>query len=114
VTALTKPLFERHGFEYQVTLSLVTERALCATMTVGYNRADSAETRRAADCYEALMDVLMKAGYIPYRAGNLAMGQLDRSSETFWDVAAAIKTTLDPDGILAPGHYEPARARRGR
>jgi 4-cresol dehydrogenase (hydroxylating) len=113
VQALTKPFFERHGFEYQVTLSLVSERALCAVMTIAYNRAEPAEAQRAADCYRSVMSALMVAGYIPYRAGNLSMGQLDARSETFWDVAAAIKGALDPRGLISPGHYEPARARFG-
>jgi FAD/FMN-containing dehydrogenase len=82
-------------------------------MTIAYNRADAAEVRRAAACHDAVMDALWTNGYLPYRAGNRSMGMLDAGSEVFWDVAAQIKTALDPHAILSPGHYEPARARHG-
>src|SRR5262249_50033913 len=107
ITALAEPLFARFGFEYQVTLSCVTARALCAVMTIAYNKADAAETERALTCYQELLGVLMTAGYVPYRMGNLGMDRLAEGSEVFWDVAADIKATLDPHGILSPGHYEP-------
>jgi 4-cresol dehydrogenase (hydroxylating) flavoprotein subunit len=107
VTALAEPLFVRFGFEYQVTLSSVTARALCAVMTIAYNKADAGETERAQTCYNELLGALMTAGYVPYRLGNLGMDRLAEGSEVFWDVTADIKAALDPQGILSPGHYEP-------
>jgi 4-cresol dehydrogenase (hydroxylating) len=111
VNALARPCFDRHGFEYQVTLSAVTARALCAVMTVCYNKADADETRRAASCYDEALDTLMAAGYIPYRVGNRSMGRIGAGSDVFWDVAAALKQALDPVGVIAPGHYAPAASR---
>jgi 4-cresol dehydrogenase (hydroxylating) len=107
VTALTEPLFARFGFEYQVTFSAVSARALCAVMSIAYNKTDATETRRAQACYQKLLNELMTAGYVPYRLGNLSVPELAMGSKVFWDVAAEIKAALDPRGILSPGHYEP-------
>jgi 4-cresol dehydrogenase (hydroxylating) len=52
----------------------------------------------------------MKAGYIPYRVGNQSMAALDPHGDVFWKVVSRIKRALDPDGIISPGRYEPARA----
>jgi 4-cresol dehydrogenase (hydroxylating) len=52
----------------------------------------------------------MKAGYIPYRVGIQSMAGLDPHGDVFWKVVSRIKRALDPDGIIAPGRYEPGRA----
>jgi 4-cresol dehydrogenase (hydroxylating) len=109
VIALTRPLFVKHGFEFQVTLSSVTARALCAVMTICYDRTNPAETRRAVACHDEVLDALLDAGYIPYRMGNHSLGKLANGSEVFWDVTGQIKRALDPSDVLAPGRYEPQR-----
>jgi 4-cresol dehydrogenase (hydroxylating) len=38
------------------------------------------------------------------------MARLARKSEVFWDVAAELKGALDPQGLIAPGRYDPGRA----
>jgi 4-cresol dehydrogenase (hydroxylating) len=109
VATIARPIFERHGFEYQVTLTSVNPRALCAVMTICYDKTNPAEVRRARECHDEVFDALMSAGYTPYRAGNLSMARVADRSEVFWDVVAALKAALDPAGIIAPGHYEPKR-----
>jgi 4-cresol dehydrogenase (hydroxylating) len=105
--AVARPIFDRHGFEYQVTFSSATPRSLCAVLTICYDRTSAEETRRANACHDLLHDDLMAAGYVPYRAGNLSMDRLARNTEVFWDVVAALKAALDPRQVLAPGHYQP-------
>ncbi|OAI42249.1 hypothetical protein AYO40_01955 [Planctomycetaceae bacterium SCGC AG-212-D15] len=110
--SIARPIFDRHGFEFQVTYSSATPRSLCAVLTVCYDRTNAAETRRAHECHDFLHNALMTAGYVPYRAGNLSMDRLAERSEVFWDVVADLKEALDPGGVLAPGHYEPAAGLR--
>jgi 4-cresol dehydrogenase (hydroxylating) len=109
-TGLVKPIFAKHGFEYQVTFSLVTARALCAVTTISYDKSNAEETGRAEACHDALWGALLAAGYVPYRAGNSAMKRLAETSEVFWDVAGKIKAALDPHDVVSPGHYQPERA----
>lgn len=110
--ALVAPIFSAHGFDMFVTLSLVNERAMCAVLTIAYDRDDAPETARAQACQRALFAAVMAAGYIPYRVGVETMGALDPGNDVYWKVVARIKAALDPLGSIAPGRYEPATARR--
>jgi 4-cresol dehydrogenase (hydroxylating) len=39
------------------------------------------------------------------------MADLDGGGDSYWRVAASLKAALDPQGIIAPGRYQPpARA----
>jgi len=110
--ALVAPIFARHGFDLFETYSLINERAVCAVLTIAFDRDDAAETARARVCKRAVFDAVMQAGYLPYRVGIEDMGLLDPDGDVFWQVAARIKAALDPQGTIAPGRYEPAVARR--
>jgi 4-cresol dehydrogenase (hydroxylating) len=108
---LIEPLYEQHGFEPMLTLSTITDRALGAVMTIAYDKESADETARAQSLREKLAEALATNGYISYRASIDAMGELGRGSEVFWDVASDLKNALDPLGIIAPGRYDPSRAR---
>ncbi|MDB5933879.1 MAG: FAD-linked oxidase [Massilia sp.] len=108
--AMVAPIFEAHGFDLFVTFSMINERSLGGVITVAYDKEDPAEVERAKQCYRALFDTVMRAGYIPYRVGIQSMAGLDPHGDVFWKVVSRIKRALDPDGIIAPGRYEPARA----
>jgi 4-cresol dehydrogenase (hydroxylating) len=108
--AMVAPIFEQHGFDLFVTFSMINERSLGGVITVAYDKEDPAEVARAKLCYRALFDAVMRAGYIPYRVGIQSMAGLDPHGDVFWKVVSRIKRALDPDGIIAPGRYEPGRA----
>lgn len=110
VLRVMEPLFERHGFEPLVTMTSITPRALCCVTTVAFDKQNPAEARRASECYDALFDAVMRAGYVPYRVGIQSMGKLARNSTVYWDVVARIKAALDPAALLAPGRYFPPTA----
>ena len=108
VHALAEPIFRQHGFDLFVTFSMINERALGGVITVAYDKEDEDESARAVMCYRQLFDAVMAAGYIPYRIGLQSMADLDSGTDSYWTVAARIKQALDPQGIIAPGRYQPA------
>jgi 4-cresol dehydrogenase (hydroxylating) len=108
--ALVEPQFRLHGFDLFLTFSMINERALGGVITIAYDKDDSEELARARACYEACFALLMDAGYIPYRVGNQSMAALDPQGDVYWQTVAKIKAALDPDGLIAPGRYQPARA----
>jgi len=112
VHGLAEPVFREHGFDLFATFSTINERALGGVLTVAYDKDDPDEVARAHRCYHAVFGRAMEAGYIPYRVGNHSMGELDPEGDVYWRTVACIKAALDPDGIIAPGRYEPARARQ--
>ena len=65
---------------------------------------------RAKACYDEVFALCMAEGFIPYRVGNQSMAQLDPNADVYWKTVARIKDALDPQGLLAPGRYQPAAA----
>ncbi len=95
-----------HGFEPLISMSLLTERSLSCIISTTYDREVPGEDAKAMECYRAVMDKATERGYYSYRLGIQSMhagrgqGGYDRFVET-------LKHAIDPDGILAPGRYEP-------
>jgi 4-cresol dehydrogenase (hydroxylating) len=108
--SLAEPVFREYGFDLFATFSMINERALGGVLTIAYDKDDPDEVARAHACYRAVFSRAMDAGYIPYRAGNHSMADLDPRGDVYWKTVARIKAALDPDGIIAPGRYEPGRA----
>jgi 4-cresol dehydrogenase (hydroxylating) len=107
---LAEPVFREHGFDLFATFSMINERALGGVLTIAYDKEDRQEVERAQRCYHAVFGLMMEAGYIPYRVGNHSMGELDPHGDVYWKTVARIKEALDPNGIIAPGRYQPGLA----
>ncbi len=105
--ALVHPLFQQYGFDLFVTFSMINERALGGVISLAFDKDDAGEASRARECYDKVFERLMTAGYIPYRVGNQSMGALDPHGDVYWQTVARIKQALDPQGIIAPGRYQP-------
>jgi 4-cresol dehydrogenase (hydroxylating) len=108
--SLAEPVFREFGFDLFATFSMVNERALGGVLTIAYDKEDQDEVARAHACYRVVFSRAMDAGYIPYRVGNHSMADLDPRGDVYWKTVARIKAALDPEGIIAPGRYEPGRA----
>ena len=98
------------GFEPLIRVAFTGDRAVFVTTLLIFDRDDPEEAQRAADLYRELTSMLIEEGYPPYRAAVSGMGLLDPDGATYWGAVAALKGALDPNGILAPGRYEPATA----
>ena len=109
VTELASRVLLQHGFEPQMSVLLATERSSLCVITISYDRTVRGDDERAFACYEAVARQLFALGYPPYRVNVGSMGLLDGQFEHD-DALRSIKAALDPNGILAPGRYEPASA----
>jgi 4-cresol dehydrogenase (hydroxylating) len=109
--ALVEPVFREQRFDFFATFSMINERSLGGVLTVAYDKDDADEVARAHACYREAFKRAMDAGYIPYRVGNHSMADLDPHGDVYWKTVARIKAALDPLGVIAPGRYEPGRAR---
>jgi 4-cresol dehydrogenase (hydroxylating) len=107
VHALAAPVFRAHRFDLFATFSMINERSLGGVLTVAYDKEDADEVARAHQCYRQVFQLMMKAGYIPYRVGNHSMAELDPHGDVYWKTVARIKAALDPGNIIAPGRYQP-------
>lgn len=105
VTRLLEPIYNRHGFDFLITLTFVTERALCCVTNITFDKRDKQQRENAVACYEQAIAALLKAGYPPYRTSPTGIAKIVDHDNAFWRTARAIKQALDPDNIIAPGRY---------
>lgn len=110
VMHLAGAVFRDYGFDLFATFSMLNERSLGGVLTIAFDHDDPDETVRAQRCYHRLFQALMDAGYVPYRVGNQSMADLDPDGDSYWRTVRRIKQALDPDGVLAPGRYQPDMA----
>ena len=96
-----------HGIEPLITLTSLTDRCFDSTVPLLFDRADAQEMARANACFDALYEAGQGQGFVPYRLGINAMTRVTSVPSTFWNLVATIKSTVDPDGIIAPGRYAP-------
>jgi 4-cresol dehydrogenase (hydroxylating) len=105
VLNLARPIFEAHGFDFVVSMILLTERSLVAIMNIAFDKSIPDEAAKASACYDQLVDALIAAGYPIYRSGLQGMDKIRAHNSTFWDVAKELKRALDPKDIIARGRY---------
>jgi 4-cresol dehydrogenase (hydroxylating) len=106
ISAISYRVLIKHGFEPMISITLLTERAIGCVVSIGYDRDIPGEDERAAACHRELLKELNAAGYVPYRLGLDSMNQM-RTADGFNNLLKALKDSVDPHGILAPGRYEP-------
>jgi 4-cresol dehydrogenase (hydroxylating) len=95
-----------HGFEPLIGMSCPSGRLFNVYLALVYDRDVAGEDERAATCHDALMERLIAGGYPPYRLGVQSMRSLPASGSAYENTLRSLKTTLDPNSILAPGRYE--------
>ncbi len=105
--AMVGDVCARHGIEPLITLTSLSDRCFDSSVPLLFDRRDAAATRRAQACYLALLEAGKDEGFLPYRVGVQAMDWLVRPGSPYWDMVAAVKSAVDPLGIIAPGRYGP-------
>ena len=99
-----RQVFHQYHFEMPVTLTLINAKHMTAVFNISYDKLNPEETVRAHAAYQALSLATYKLGYLPYRVG--LMGHAIRNYDGIqFALLQAIKRTLDPKNILAPGRY---------
>jgi 4-cresol dehydrogenase (hydroxylating) len=103
-------VLERHskafGFEPNLTLLCVTPRHIDLAALLVYDRDVAKDEARALACHDAAAAELNELGYLPYRLGVHAMDSLPRPQDDSLALRRALKHTLDPNDVLAPGRYD--------
>lgn len=93
------------GFMPYITLNTVNSRCVEAVINIVFDRRDPARVRKAHACAETMLQRYIEVGMIPYRVGVQDMPRLVEESDPFWRTVRDLKTTLDPNHIIAPGRY---------
>jgi len=99
-----------HGIEPLITLTSISPRCFDSTVPILFDRSDGEEVGRAHACYEALLQEGRARGFMPYRVPTAWMDRIVDPASGFWRTAAAVRRSIDPDGVVAPGRYAPDAA----
>jgi 4-cresol dehydrogenase (hydroxylating) len=102
---LAEPVFHEFGFEFQVTVSCLNERSLCAVTSICFDHQSKDETARAQACERTLVERLVANGLIPYRASPPQQAIIRAAAPEGWAAARRLRSALDPTGTIAPGRY---------
>jgi hypothetical protein len=97
----------RHRLEPLITLTSLSNRCFVSSLPLLFDRASEEATERAKECYNALVEGGREIGCIPYRATVDSMQCFIQSEKPYWQIVAALKRELDPQGLMAPGRYTP-------
>lgn len=101
---LATEILLRHGFEPLLSITLNSDRSIICVISLTYDREVPGEDERAMACRGELENKLAAGGYIPYRLGIQSMDQMNYGG-AYGSFLSAIKSYVDPHGILAPGRY---------
>lgn len=94
-----------HRMEPLITLTSLSDRCFDSSIPLLFDRSIAHQAAHAQACYRALFEAGQREGFFPYRVSVHAMDWITRSDIPFWDVLAALKSAVDPEGIIAPGRY---------
>jgi 4-cresol dehydrogenase (hydroxylating) len=100
----TRETFKEYGFEAFITVNLMDTRAMECVISLGFNRCDAEQVKKAHECIQKMEKRYVDLGVPPYRLGINSMHQV-LGEDSFWETAKALKGVLDPNNIIAPGHY---------
>ena len=95
----------RYSFEPILIVGCISERVVYINVDITYDRDVAGEDERAMACHDEMLGRLIGAGYIPYRLGIESVRLLPEPEDGTGRLLHALKKTLDPNNILAPGRY---------
>jgi 4-cresol dehydrogenase (hydroxylating) len=106
--AMSERILLAHGFEPQISLTLLTERSLACVISITYDRGIAGEDDRAMAAHIELQTQLEREGYYSYRLGIAGMKTLN-SNPAYARLLQNLKGALDPHNVIAPGRYIPGK-----
>lgn len=105
VLELTRSVFSRHGFAAYITFNMCNAKTLEGVINLLFDRSNVQSVESAHRCVEELTQQFCLRGYIPYRVGIQGMPYIVNEQDSFWQLLKNMKTTLDPNNLIAPGRY---------
>ncbi|MEP7702691.1 FAD-binding protein [Paraglaciecola sp. 25GB23A] len=95
-----------YGIEPLITFTNLKHDCVDSTVPLVFNLSNATEVKNAHSCLDHLINEGAKYGFVPYRLDTTQQKKLE-SEHIFWETTDLIKSTLDPNRILAPNRYNP-------
>jgi 4-cresol dehydrogenase (hydroxylating) len=103
--ACVRPIVERHGFDFSMSLLMINARTFYALLQFFYDRDNPDECARVRDLYEEVVDAAPRSGFQQVRTSIASYDRLLEQAPEYASVVARLKRALDPENVLAPGRY---------
>ena len=100
-----KEQFAAYGFDFYVAMLLMNPRSVICLMAIIYDQDSADETVQSERLYASLLALMRESQFQQYRASLQSWDELFKDAPELHHLNAKIKKAIDPDGILAPGHY---------
>jgi len=97
----------KHNINPLITLTIFSEQCCDSTIPLLFDKEDSQDELTAKACHNELLKVEGREGYLPYRLGVDKMKEIIDPELPCWKFSKALKESIDPDQIIAPGRYTP-------
>jgi 4-cresol dehydrogenase (hydroxylating) flavoprotein subunit len=104
-TSMVHAVCIAHRLEPLITLTTLSDRCFDSTVPLLFDRSRQEAVERAQQCHIALIEEGRKIGCIPYRSTVDSMRHFIKPEAPYWQIVAALKRELDPEGLIAPGRY---------
>jgi 4-cresol dehydrogenase (hydroxylating) len=97
---ITRGIFAKYGFEPAISITLLTERAMDAVISITYDRSLPGEDEKAMECHDEVLAKLLNSGYFPYRMGVQGIAKLPESERSYIDFIENIKKAIDTQSVF--------------
>jgi 4-cresol dehydrogenase (hydroxylating) flavoprotein subunit len=104
--ATIESTIKSYQFEPNIAIICATSRTMKMFIAIMYDRAEPQADRRAIECHDRLLQLLIDRGYFPYRLGIQSMNSLPPARDDYGKLLDTLKQGLDPNQILSPGRYD--------
>lgn len=101
----TVRIFASYGFEAFITFNIIDSKSIESVINLAFDKADKNVSNKAKQAIDELNQFFMDEGFILYRTDIDRMHQIIDEKDTFWNVVKGLKSTFDPNNIIAPGRY---------
>ena len=91
--------------DLNIALMVACPRSAIVLTSIFFDKRDPVATRRAHELYLAICRATQAAGYQQYRSSTAFMSEILAPAPAFQRLANAIKRSIDPNNIIAPGKY---------
>ena len=103
---LSERICSDYGLEANIAYLNTSERYFRMFIALMYDRDIAGADSNALSCQNELQTILNKVGYSSYRLGLQSMQTAIPNDNEYKKTINKIKRALDPNNIIAPGHYD--------
>jgi 4-cresol dehydrogenase (hydroxylating) len=103
--AESRTTFEKYGFDFYMSMLMLNPRSIICLMGILFDKRNPEEVKKAQELYDEMFDKLNNHNDQQYRTGIACWDRIWRESPELSKFYSLIKSTIDPNHILAPGKY---------